>query len=394
MVDPPDSPLLSSQFDFDAVPPDHDAGTQVILPSSFMGCPRNMSEAYHDAMTAVRTLGAPDLFITFTCNENWPEIRNNLKPGQTPSDRPDLIARVFQMYHTELMKDLTERHVLGRCISKINVIEFRKRGKPHSHILIHLDDTDKIRTAADIDSIVSAEIPDPNLFPELHQVVSSCMMHGPCDDTFNITESVCMKYGECTKAFPKPYAPHTVYSDNGYPAYRRRDDGRAVIKRGKPLTNQWVVPYNQYLLLKYRCHINVEICVSIKSIKYLLKYVYKGHNCASMVFEQNSVKTYRDSRYLCAPEAAHSLFEFKMRHSTFSVDRLPIHLPDMQSVFFIPGEEDEALREALEKDSKLTAFFDLNSNDPHARQFLYADIPLHYRWDTDTDTWKRCKRNT
>ena len=98
-----------------------------------MGSPRNMSEAYHDAMTVVRTLGSPDLFITFTCNENWPEIRDNLKPGQTPSDRPDLIARVFQMYHTELMKDLTESHVLGRCISKINVIEFQKRGKPHSY---------------------------------------------------------------------------------------------------------------------------------------------------------------------------------------------------------------------------------------------------------------------
>ena len=181
-------------------------------------------------MTVVRTLGSPDLFITFTCNENWPEIRDNLKPGQTPSDHPDLIARVFQMYHTELMKDLTESHVLGRCISKINVIEFQKRGKPHSHILIHLDDADRIRCAADIDSIVSVEIPDPNLFPELYQVVSSCMMHGPCGGTFNITEGVCMRDGECTKAFPTPYAPHTVFADIGYPVYRRLDDGRAVTK--------------------------------------------------------------------------------------------------------------------------------------------------------------------
>ena len=134
IIEPPDSPLPSSQFSFDAdsgaVQPDHDAGTRVILPSSFMGSPRNMSEAYHDVMTVVRTLGPPDLFVTFTCNENWPEIKDNLKPGQTPSDHPDLIARVFQMYHTELMKDITERHALGRCISKINVNEFQKRGKP------------------------------------------------------------------------------------------------------------------------------------------------------------------------------------------------------------------------------------------------------------------------
>ena len=338
MIDPPDSPLLSIQFDFDAdlgaVQPGHDAGTPVILPSSFMGSPRNMSEAYHDAMTVVRTLGSPDLFITFTCNENWPEIRDNLEPGYTPSDRPDLIASVFQMYHTELMKDLAESHVLGRCISKINVIELQKRGKPHSHILIHLDDADKIRCAADIDSIVSAEIPDPNLFPELYQVVSSCMMHGPCGGTFNITEGVCMRDGECTKAFPKPYAPHTVFADNGYPVYRRLDDGRAVTKNGKHHTNQWVVPYNPC-----RCHINVEICVSIKSIKYLFKYVYKGHDCACMEFQRDAIKMYLDSRYICAPEAAHRLLEFKMRHSTFSVVRLPVHLQDMQSVFYKPGEE-------------------------------------------------------
>ena len=53
-----------------------------------------------------------------------------------------------------------------------------------------------------------------------------------------------MRDGDCTKAFPKPYAPHTVFADNGYPVYRRLDDGRAVTKNGKHLTNQWVVPYN------------------------------------------------------------------------------------------------------------------------------------------------------
>ena len=74
IIDPPRSPL------FHRNPHSHDAGRQVILPSSFMGSPRNMTEAYHDVMAIVRDLGTPDLFITFTCNENWPEIRENLKP--------------------------------------------------------------------------------------------------------------------------------------------------------------------------------------------------------------------------------------------------------------------------------------------------------------------------
>ena len=77
IIDPPDSPL-----DLDPSTDQHDAGIPIILPSSFMSSPRNMNEAYYDAMAVVRNLGGTDLFITFTCIERWPEIVNNLKLGQ------------------------------------------------------------------------------------------------------------------------------------------------------------------------------------------------------------------------------------------------------------------------------------------------------------------------
>lgn len=72
-------------------------GKLVILPSTFLGSPRNMQQLYQDSMAQVRTFDKPDLFITMTCNPNWSKIGENLLEVQEPHDRPDLIAKVFNI---------------------------------------------------------------------------------------------------------------------------------------------------------------------------------------------------------------------------------------------------------------------------------------------------------
>ena len=41
-------------------------------------------------------------------------------------------------------------------------------------------------------------------------------------------------------------------------------------------------------------NINLEACMSVKSVKYLLKYVYKGHDCASIHVYQESKRSQMD----------------------------------------------------------------------------------------------------
>lgn len=91
--------------------------------------------------------------------------------------------------------------------------------------------------------------------------------------------------------------------------------------RKKWLDNRWVVPYNPTLLMQYNCHINVEVCSSIKSVKYLYKYVYKGHDCSSFAvqnsdenepIEANEIKQYRKARCITAIEAVYRLYRFPM----------------------------------------------------------------------------------
>ena len=48
------------------------------------------------------------------------------------------------------------------------------------------------------------------------------------------------------------------------------------------LDNQFAAPYNHALALCYRCHINVEVCATVRSVKYLHKYMYKGPDRAAV----------------------------------------------------------------------------------------------------------------
>jgi len=61
--------------------------------------------------------------------------------------------------------------------------------------------------------------------------------------------------------------------------------------RGHRVGNEFVVAYNPYLLAKYDAHINVEVCSTVKSVKYLYKYVFKGHDMATVeVQDRNEIE--------------------------------------------------------------------------------------------------------
>jgi hypothetical protein len=99
-------------------------GQRIILPFSFTGGPRHMVQNYQDAMAIYRWAHCPDAFVTFTCNPQWPDIKRALLLGHQPQDRPDLVTRVFKIKLKELINDIHKKHILGRTIVRIYVIEF------------------------------------------------------------------------------------------------------------------------------------------------------------------------------------------------------------------------------------------------------------------------------
>jgi hypothetical protein len=206
--------------------------------------------------------------------------------GQQPQDRPDLVTRVFKIKLKELINDIHKNHILGRTITGIYVVEFQKRGLPHAHILIFFTEDYKPHTVEDVDRMISAELSNSETNKLAHKTVARCTMHGPCGAAF--PNAPCMEEGKCKKKYPRKFQSETMTNVNGYPIYRHRDMGHTVVVHGIELDNRWVVPHNVYLSTKYDAHINIEVCNNIRVVKYLFKYVYKGHDCAIVELSRQS----------------------------------------------------------------------------------------------------------
>ncbi|KAA6356796.1 MAG: putative ATP-dependent DNA helicase PIF1, partial [Streblomastix strix] len=317
-------------------------------------------------MTLVKEFVHPDLLITFTSNPRWDEIISIIG-DDSPANHPDIVSKIFIIKLQELLDDIVKHHILGKVSCYCYRIEFQKRGLPHAHILVTFQQEDKLNTTNKIDNIISAEIPSIDQDSELHNAVLKHMIHRECHEG-----SECWENNECKKGFPKQFCEFTQLADNEYPFYQRKDNSVEATE-GKYYNNSWVVPYNRILLLKYNAHINVEHCASLKSIKYVFKYVFKPSDRSMFQVTSNSnedgspqnvsvdeVQNYIDGFYMCAHEAYMKIMGVALQRLSHSVIRLAIHLPNEQFVYFQEGNETSAALNPNSNKTTLTAFFTLN----------------------------------
>jgi hypothetical protein len=201
-----------------------------------------------------------------------------------------------------------------------------------------------------------------------------------------------MKDNKCSKNFPKQFQDETIVDDFGFTIYKRRDDGRYIIKNGIKLDNRNIVPYNMNLLKKYNAHINVEWCNKSNMIKYLFKYITKGSDREKIYFDvtaktsnaslgpelapRDEIQEYIDARYLSACEALWCAFEYDIHFRLPAVERLCVHLPGMNHIRYEPEADLRALLESpAAKNTMLTTWFDANTKHEAAREPTYRDFP-------------------
>ncbi|CAH1440092.1 unnamed protein product [Lactuca virosa] len=212
---------------------------------------------------------------------------------------------------------------------------------------------------------LTEELPSQENDPVAFEAVRSHMMHGPCGQLNTL--SPCMHNGSFSKGYPKEYCDETFIRRDGWPCYKRSNDGLKV-KVGNEdimLDNRYVVPHNVDLLVKYGCHINVEYCNQGNLIKYLFSYINKGHDRATVVLE--------DAISLgCS------------RKTTISEE-------DCQRVYY---REDDDIAEVLDRRvsavSKFTEWMRENQLYEEARLLTYSDFPTKFTWHEkgDVKEWR------
>lgn len=197
----------------------------------------------------------------------------------------------------------------------------------------------------------------------------------------------------------------TQLGADGYPLYRRRspDNGGQVSnismriggsRVDQEIDNRWIVLYNKLLLRSMNCHCNVELYMSIISIKYVLKYVHKGCDQAMFTLQSSQVDEiadYQNAQYVSSNEAAWRKLEFPIHERDPPVQQLAVHLENGQRVYFT---EDTAMDQASGDPPKttLTKFFALCQVDDFAKTLLYVDVPKYYTWSNKS--WNRRKQGT
>jgi len=122
-----------------------ESSEKTFLSQSMHGSRRHLRSLAKNALALVSEFGRPSLFITLTCNPNWPEITEQLLPGQTAFDRGDIVCQVFyrkleailtNIRHGKYFRVMESPNKYHELKFEVRVIEYQRRGLPHVHLVL------------------------------------------------------------------------------------------------------------------------------------------------------------------------------------------------------------------------------------------------------------------
>ena len=202
--------------------------------------------------------------MIFKFNPKWQQIAK-----QHTRNLQELTKNIFRQKLQSLCEDLTKT-MLGKPKAVLHTTTVvNGQLQPKCYILLIFGEKCRLKSVANIDEFISAEIPDPQKYPRLHQKVIEFMIH----KEFSMSR---MNKLNC-RHYPKQFNEQTIVNHEASPRYKRsspRNGGQihqVRTKNGKIKTvdNRWILPYNPKLLMKYNAQIRIEVCTVESTIQYL-----------------------------------------------------------------------------------------------------------------------------
>ena len=315
--------------------PDSIEKKETYVPDSTHGSPRHMAALAKNALVLVSEWGCPHIFLTLTCNPDWPEITSQLLVSQSAFDRPDVVRPVFKARLDQFKHNIRHgKYFEGRDIAyMLHVVEYQFCGLPHVHMVIRLmncfdiDDDDSNGLINFVNRNFVAKM--PRFAGEEYQNV----FQKEGEPSFNDA------YKEKAVELVRKYNIHryaiaingckTKESDRCRQGYDRSDTipvtyidknkSLMVCRRRSAAQDLLVVPYNLAMLIVWGSHINVEYSGLAFSALYVYKYCYKGASKKEHI-ELNSeqdhdledeIKLFIYGRVMCSMAALWCLYRYQ-----------------------------------------------------------------------------------
>ena len=316
---------------------------KMYLPNSIPGCHAYQRRFFHDALHLSRERGPSHLFVTMTCNPNWPEVLALL--GDEAFDlkhasHQAILARVFVYKRKHLMARLKEKDFLfpGHCGVDwiVYSTEWQKGDLPHAHIAVrlmidtHLQPMNTQLAQINLmDRVVSARFPSADA-PHYHQVVAFMQHPSVCKSCLR-EKPKGSGVKACRFYFPKPVCNESRMDSRGFPVYCRGENDIRV------------VPHIPKLLEEFNCHINAEWTFNSRHIAYVYGYMCKGVDVAGVRIkdEVNEIASFRKARILTVAEACYRIMGFNVNFREPAVVVCPIYLPRANAPSANSGDNDQ-----------------------------------------------------
>jgi hypothetical protein len=252
-----------------------------------------------DLMAFLRNLGEPTWFITLSARDlEWPDMINALllahnnnnskramkrlinqvtdltfqERSKLLHDYPVVASRQFNKRFKALMKFLSKNNkILGGKIKDYWYrVEFQKRGSPHIHMLVWIENAPSFASAEGIqfiDKVCSVSLPSD---PKLKELVTRLQVHSCTQTCFKKVSKKNIK--KCRFGYPLPISDKTIILNAD--EIKNYNNKFCIFKR--TIEEQKINVYNLELLILWNANMDIQPVGSLYGIAYYIaKYVAK-----------------------------------------------------------------------------------------------------------------------